>query len=296
MEFLVIDFETAMKYDHSSICQAGLVHYKDGEITTLYDTLVYTDQEFTNTKIHGITADDVKDAPTFHKIYYELERLVERKIVFNHNNSDKTFFKAACELAGLPVFDVTWLNSATLVRRTWPEFASKGYGVEDMSKYLGIEYTPHNAASDAYATAKIIEAANKIKGFNEVVDWEIELSKQKKRIRNHTWPSDKQRIQGEITDAPDLEAVENKENPFFGKKVVISGKYETWPQRNDLAKKLKSLGADIDTSVGKFTNILCAGKDVGPKKIKIMTQKIERGEDARIINEEQIIELLKADL
>ena len=53
------------------------------------------------------------------------------------------------------------------------------------------------------------------------------------------------------------------------------------------------MGADIDKSIGKYTNYLCAGKGVGPKKYEKMEQKIERGEDAKILSELEIVEMLK---
>jgi DNA polymerase III subunit epsilon len=292
MEFLVIDFETAC-FDNSSICQVGLVKYNNGEIITLLDNLINPNTIFTNTRIHGISQQDVVDSPTFSEIYSQIEEYIKGKVVFNHNGSDKSKFEAACEKAGLPIFHVTWLNSATLVRRTWSQFSSSGYGVEEMCGFLDINYKPHNAAFDAYATALIIEKASAIKKYS-IEDWIKNLSKTS-GSRNRTYPQydDKQIIKGEIKHAPDLNSIRNKENPFFGKKVVISGTYITWPDRNDLAKILKELGADIDSGIGKYTNYLCAGEGVGPSKYEKMEQKIARGEDAQILTESTIIEMLK---
>jgi len=292
MEFLVIDFETAC-FDNSSICQVGLVKYNNGEVITLLDCLINPNTVFTNTRIHGISQQDVVNSPTFSDIYYQIEEHIKDKIVFNHNGSDKSKFEAACVNAGLPIFNVTWLNSATLVRRTWSQFSSSGYGVEEMCGFLGIKYKPHNAAFDAYATALIIEKASEIKKYS-IADWIKNLSQTTgSRTRTYLKYNDKQIIKGEIKQAPDLSSIQNKENPFFGKKVVISGTYFNWPDRNDLAKLLKELGADIDTGIGKYTNYLCAGEGVGPSKYEKMKQKIARGEDAQILTESEIIEMLK---
>jgi len=56
---------------------------------------------------------------------------------------------------------------------------------------------------------------------------------------------------------------------------------------------LKGLGADIDTSIGKKTNILCAGDGVGPKKYQKMELKISQGDAAQILDEEGIVSILK---
>lgn len=291
MEFLVIDFETANS-DPSSICQIGLVKFINGEIFTLIDTLINPNAVFSrrNIDVHGINENDVLDAPSFKEIYPELENYIKDSIVFNHNGADKSKFESARNKSELPIFDVVWLNSATLVKRTWTQFAESGFGLEKMCSYLNINYTPHNAASDALATAEVIRLACEIKGFT-IEDWKLELL-QTRSYRNY---DDSQKIKGDITKAPDLSAIENKSNPFFGKKVVVSGTYQKWPDRLVLAGILKELGADIDGGIGKYTNFLCAGKGVGPKKIEKMLFKIANGEDARILKESDIIELLEID-
>lgn len=295
MEFLVVDFETACA-ENCSICQVGLVKYKDGEYSTLIDSLINPKTVFTNTHIHGISANDVNNAPLFQDIYPELEKYMKGQIVFNHNGADKSKFEESCKKYDLPIFEVTWLNSATLVRRTWKQFSKSGYGIENICAFLNISHVPHNAASDARVTTEIILRASETIGYSEK-DWLYELKQSSDSSRsssNFIHYDETQRIKGELTDAPDLENVKNKENPFFGKKVVISGTYETWPDRKELAKLLKELGADIDSGVGKYTNYLCAGDGVGWKKIEKMEKKIEKGEDAKILKESEILQILSS--
>ena len=43
----------------------------------------------------------------------------------------------------------------------------------------------------------------------------------------------------------------------------------------------------------KKTNYLCKGNGVGPSKLAKMQKKIDSGEDAHIIDEDEIIKLLK---
>jgi len=297
MEFLVIDFETANN-DNSSICQIGLVKYDNGNYITLIDTLINPETEFLDMNVskHHITENDVQNAPTFDEVYSQLE-IMDNCIVFNHNGSDKSKFESACKKYDLMSLDITWLNSATLVRRTWEEFSQSGYGVENMCNFLGIELLAHNAASDALATAKIIIEASKIKNITNANDWIKELTK-RNRKRNYIGngkTEDYQKLGGELMQAPDLDSIKNKENPFYGKKVVVSGTYRKWPDRKVLAQLLKDLGADIDSSIGKKTNYLCKGNGVGPSKLAKMQKKIDNGEDAKIIDENEIIRLLNID-
>lgn len=69
--------------------------------------------------------------------------------------------------------------------------------------------------------------------------------------------------------------LEDTSHFFYGKKVVITGKYEQYLSRNTMAKLLWEVGADIDTTVTKNTDIMIIGfSGVGPKK---MEKAIEHG-------------------
>lgn len=58
----------------------------------------------------------------------------------------------------------------------------------------------------------------------------------------------------------------NPDNPFYDKKVVITGVFSI--DRKELAAKLKSMGADIDGSVTMRTDFVLIGEDAGPKKLE----------------------------
>ena len=83
--------------------------------------------------------------------------------------------------------------------------------------------------------------------------------------------------------------MENKNTPFFGGvKTVVSGTFENFPDRGKLKELLQSLGADVDTTVTKRTQIFVAGKDCGPKK----KEKVE-AYGIRIINEKELLTYIK---
>lgn len=86
--------------------------------------------------------------------------------------------------------------------------------------------------------------------------------------------------------------LEDTSHYFYGKKIVITGRFEKIHFRNKIAKELWNVGADIDTNIGKNTNIVIVGSyDVGPKK---MEQIIEKG--LKIIREDELLEKLPAIL
>lgn len=85
--FTAIDFETAQGY-RWSICQVGLVRVENGIITQEIDLLVqppdnYYWQRFT--EIHGISARDTINAPTFDQIWHKITPFIENKNVIAHN-------------------------------------------------------------------------------------------------------------------------------------------------------------------------------------------------------------------
>ena len=66
LDFVSVDVETACGRV-SSICQIGIVGFKDGKIAFEYETLIDPRDYFSsfNTRIHGITEDHVAGKPGF---------------------------------------------------------------------------------------------------------------------------------------------------------------------------------------------------------------------------------------
>lgn len=60
--------------------------------------------------------------------------------------------------------------------------------------------------------------------------------------------------------------VEDTSSEFYKKKVVISGLFEHFETRNEIAKILYDLGADIDTSLTERTSFLIKGENCGWSK------------------------------
>ena len=158
MNYLALDVETA-NADYSSICQIGIAEFQNGEIVSKWVSLVNPEAYFDpfNTSIHGITEHDVRDAPTFDAIHYLLAEKITGRITVHHMPFDKVAVTRACSEYNLDIPQAKWLDSAKIVRRTWEEFADKGYSLANVSKHLKIEFTHHDALEDAIATAKIVE-------------------------------------------------------------------------------------------------------------------------------------------
>lgn len=76
------------------------------------------------------------------------------------------------------------------------------------------------------------------------------------------------------------------DNMFFGKTVVITGKFSTL-NRDGLTEKMQDLGAKVAGSVSKKTDFLLMGEDAGSKKAKAESLGV------RIIPEEELATLIE---
>ena len=81
MNFVALDVETA-NADMASICQIGIAKFNDGQLIDEWCSLINPEDYFAgiNIDIHGITEEDVKDAPTFPEIIDILNRFLKNSI------------------------------------------------------------------------------------------------------------------------------------------------------------------------------------------------------------------------
>lgn len=287
LTFTAIDFETANDNLHS-ICQIGIVKFIDGKIDKEVCQLINPMSKFgfMQQNIHNICDKDVADKPTFMDYYPTFCDLVQDQVLVHHQPFDSLVFNSATNVFSLSKPQLQWIDNAKVVRRTWEQFSKSGYGLKNIADFLGIEFNHHDALEDARTTGLIFLEACKQKNY-DLKDWLKAIDKPITKNRN----SYHQRIKGDIL-IPELGTVINCNNPFYMKKVVISGTYFTWPDRTELAKILKELGADIDSSVSAKTNILCAGIGVGPSKLGKMNSNISEGKNALILHEADILEIM----
>lgn len=118
----------------------------------------------------------------------------------------------------------------------------------DFSKYI----SENNNISYTNTNSTFKSKTNNSKRSN--FDFEkVEYYKDKKIKREYLYP---------------IKNLEDTGNYFFGKKVVITGDFENFPDRNEMAKLLWEAGADVDVSVGKYTDVLIAGDYAGDTKIE----------------------------
>jgi DNA polymerase-3 subunit epsilon len=157
MDFVAIDFETA-KYSRESACSVGLVKFRGGQVVDTFYSLIrppvlYIRPDFTD--IHGLTVEDVRDAPDFAELWEcRLRPFIGDLPLAAHNAVfDMGVLRAALEWYELPIPPLPYFCTLKLARAAWPEL--KSHALTSLGKHFGIIYDAHNALDDAQTCGTI---------------------------------------------------------------------------------------------------------------------------------------------
>jgi len=157
MNFITIDFETA-KYSQESACSIGLVKFQAGKVIDTYYSLIrppslYIRRDFT--AIHGLTVNDVRDAPKFPEIWNsDIRNFIDGFPLAAHNASfDMGVLKAVLNWYELSVPSLSFFCTCSLARRTWTGL--KSHSLSALAENFNIIYNAHNALDDALTCGKI---------------------------------------------------------------------------------------------------------------------------------------------
>jgi DNA polymerase-3 subunit epsilon len=161
MNFVSIYFETA-KYSRESACSVGLVKYINGKKAETFYSLIrppslYIRPDFT--EIHGLTVDDVKDAPAFADIWESAVKPFTGGLPLAAHNAqfDMGVLRAALEWYEIEVPELPYFCTLKLSRRTWPKLES--HALTALAETFGIIYDAHNALEDAETCGKLVQMA-----------------------------------------------------------------------------------------------------------------------------------------
>jgi DNA polymerase-3 subunit epsilon len=170
-EFITIDFETAV-YSHNSAISIGLVKYRDFEVIDTYYSLIRPPilrirRDFTD--IHGLTVDDVRDAPKFNQLWDSaiLPFIGQTTLAAHNAQFDMSILSAVLEHYNLPIPQLRYFCTLHLARKTWPGLSS--HALTALAANFGIVYNAHNALDDALTCGKLVQiAAQKYGTGNDV--------------------------------------------------------------------------------------------------------------------------------
>ena len=157
LTFNAIDVETA-NTDPASICQIGIVRFREGVIKEQLSVLVNPEGAFRrfNVRLHGIGPAAVQDSVTIPDLEPELRRLLEGTVLVSHTPFDRRALDGALSRYGARPIRVKWLDSARVARRAWPERYRRHWNLALITGDLGIKFRHHDAAEDARAAGEIV--------------------------------------------------------------------------------------------------------------------------------------------
>ena len=157
MKIVAIDFETANSYKQSP-CSLGFCIYEDGVIVDQFEWYIKPPKEychFTNTFIHHITFDDIKDALELDAYYEKMKEIFNDSIIVAHNAGfDIAVLNSTLDYYGLKHFENPFLDTVTFARRFYPFLSN--HRLNTIGEYLGLKFNHHNAKSDAYCCLMIV--------------------------------------------------------------------------------------------------------------------------------------------
>ena len=166
LDFTAIDFETANS-SSASACAVGLVRVRGGEVVAQTGWLIQPpvphDRFFElNTRIHGITAEDVVGAPTWTAQLPDIAAFVGGDVLVAHNAGfDMAVLKRACDATGDECPPYRYACSLQVARRV---YKLESYRLPFVAAEAGFgDFPHHNATADALACAHVmIDAARRV--------------------------------------------------------------------------------------------------------------------------------------
>ena len=147
--FTAIDFETAQGY-RNSICQVGLVRVENGIINKELNFLVQPPDNYyweRFTAIHGISAQDTVESPTFDMVWQHIEPFITNQNVVAHNGFGFDFpvLNKTLEHYGLETPEYNKICTYQIYKSN----------LADLCQRHNIPLNHHDALSDAKACAEL---------------------------------------------------------------------------------------------------------------------------------------------
>lgn len=274
MSFVAIDFETATT--SGMACQLGLVEVEDGSIVNEVKLMIRPPMNQYDTQcvnVHHIGPEQTETAATFEELWPEIRSYLEGKVIVAHNASfDSSILMKNVWHYGLDCIKIEeWICTCCDLGKSTLYSACRYFDIP-----IGIH---HDALSDARSSALLYLK------YSQMAGEYIEIPKQKEsKFQYHSLSSS--------VKHQDLEHCKNSNTIFYDKKIVITGVFDSYPEREQLAQLMKDYGADINTSISKRTDIVIVGRGAGPKKLQTIEKINGGGGNIHCIHEPELLEIL----
>lgn len=162
MNFIAMDFETANHYPESA-CSLALVMVRNNEIVDRFYTVINPQMSFDaqNIKVHQITAEDVRDAPTMAEVWPKIKALYQPGMLVAAHNARFDTNVMRQSLARYNIAEPHYLVIDTLKSSRLLEPDLANHKLDTVSTALNVNlWHHHNALSDSEACAEILIKQN----------------------------------------------------------------------------------------------------------------------------------------
>ena len=299
-DFVALDFETATR-NHDSACSIGMAMVKDGKIVDTYYSLIQPPgnrYDAVNIRVHGIKPVDTMLSPSFPHIFKEVLSIIHQShfaIAHNARFDMSVLYNSSNKIQY--VKDFRYLDSIELSNPAALGISGK---LSERAKYFNISNNEHhNSLNDAIVCASIVVQSLKQKNLSLV---EYLIRYENIRIYNYTALFQKNIFRNPNYEKVDTDRLTPQEPvtnaPLSGKHFVFTGEFDYGKQK--LMQAVIDQGGIIKSSTVKTTNYLIVGQQdprivrsgISTKHRKAL-ELIDAGSSLEILNEKEVLELLK---
>ena len=172
---IVLDVETTgLDYTKERMVEFAAIRLENGKMKDRFETLINPEQHIRKSSIaiHGITEDDVKDAPTEAEVMpLILDFIGDYPIVAHNAIFDYSFLNEACQRqTGKPLQNAR-IDSQMMFKEIYPELES--CGLESLMTKFNVEFsTRHRAMADTEGLAKAYPELKKL--YEKKYAWQVQ--------------------------------------------------------------------------------------------------------------------------
>ena len=281
-DFISVDVETATG-NKESICQIAIVGCKDGQLETMFSSVIQPpNNEYwhSNSAIHGIYPEDTENAITFAQAWDEISAFFGNKVVAHNASFDISRIEATLKHYGIlmPSLEIACTYELT------------GQKLKDACAEYGITMIQHHdALSDATCAAMLYLELGKKTKTTKKASFKNSAPSSQKTIEEDGKTGSRDFFGSKKIASELLKPVTDaKENFFKGKRVVFTGDLSS-VSRQEAAELVRNLGADINTSISKKTDVVIMGGNPGPSKMQKIKEIKQAGFPIQVLQEEEFL-------
>ena len=308
LDFMAIDFETA-NFFRGSPCAVGLAHVRDGHVIDRSSFLIHQDYfDGFNMSIHGITPQDVEDAPTFIELWPEIEQRIGGLPIVAHNAAfDTGVIRDALEADGIPLPTLTYACTLVMSRRAYD---LPSYRLPFVAEAAGVSFEPdqhHIAENDAEVAALIMLDIARLHDAASLDDLARGLGIRLGQITSDGWHGCNSRNRssrlGYGLSASEIDINQNADpdNPFYALGITFTGALGSMTRALAWQRVAEFGGAPL-ANVTAHTNLLVFGHQDAHKlapgsalssKFQKAVSLKEKGQEIEIIGEDDFLAMLQ---